>query len=113
MARKSATASEVVLVVGYPASGKTTVTKDYTDKGYERLNRDLVGGAVDDLLPHLDKLLESGKSVVMDNLFATRTSRAGAIAAAKKHKTRIRCIVLDTGLEDAQLNACLRMMDRC
>jgi HAD superfamily hydrolase (TIGR01662 family) len=113
MAKKKTAASEVVLVVGYPAGGKTTITKDYTDKGYERLNRDLVGGAVDDLLPQLDKLLTAGKSVVMDNLFATRTSRAGATAAAKKHKVPIRCVVLDTTLEDAQLNACLRMMDRC
>jgi len=71
------------------------------------------GGAVDDLLPRLGELLDAGKSVVMDNLYATRASRAGAVAVARKHKARVRCMVLDTGLEDAQFNACLRMMDRC
>ena len=112
MARKSAS-SELVLVVGFPASGKTTITRQYTDQGYSRLNRDLVGGAVSDLIPQLDQLLSAGKSVVMDNLFATRASRAGAIVAAKKHKVPVRCVVLDTTLEDAQFNACLRMMERC
>jgi HAD superfamily hydrolase (TIGR01662 family) len=111
MAKKSA--SELVLVLGYPASGKTTITKEYTDRGYSRLNRDLVGGAVEDLLPKLDELLAAGKPVVMDNLFATRASRAGALGVAKKRKVPVRCVVLDTELEDSQFNACLRMMERC
>jgi HAD superfamily hydrolase (TIGR01662 family) len=111
MARKSA--CELVLIVGFPASGKTTITKEYTDRGYSRLNRDLLGGAVTDLLPKLDELLAAGKPVVMDNLFATRASRQGALKLAKKHKVLARCVVLDTELEDAQFNACLRMMDRC
>jgi hypothetical protein len=42
---------EVVLVGGMPAGGKTTVTKRYEAQGYTRLNRDLVGGKVDDLIP--------------------------------------------------------------
>src|SRR5262245_50358313 len=83
MAKKKGTsACELVLVAGFPAGGKTTVTKTLTDQGYTRLNRDTVGGAVDDLLPKLAELLAAGKSVVMDNLYATRTSRAGAIAVA-------------------------------
>ncbi len=112
MAKKKA-AGELVLVVGFPAGGKTTITRDYTDRGYERLNRDLVGGSLDDLLPQLDKLLSAGKSVVMDNLFCTRASRAGALAIAKKRKIAARCVLIDTGLEDAQFNACLRMIERC
>lgn len=37
-------AQEVILVGGMPAGGKTTITGPFVDKGYERLNRDTVGG---------------------------------------------------------------------
>lgn len=103
---------ELVLVGGMPAGGKTTVTQRYVDQGYERLNRDLVGGKVDDLLPKLDVLLSSGKRVVMDNLYATIESRAGAVKVASKLKVPVTFILMDTSLEDAQFNACLRMVQK-
>jgi HAD superfamily hydrolase (TIGR01662 family) len=104
--------NEVVIVMGYPAAGKTRTTQGYVDKGFARLNRDTQGGTVADLLPQLDVLLSSKKNVVMDNLFATRASRAGVLATAKKHKARVTCVNLGASLEDAQFNACLRMMER-
>jgi HAD superfamily hydrolase (TIGR01662 family) len=104
---------EVVLVGGMPASGKTTLTNKYTAQGYERLNRDSVGGKVDALLPQLEQLLTAGKSVVLDNLYATRESRAGAVKSARSKGVRIRFELMETGLEDAQFNACLRMVERC
>src|SRR5262249_45819307 len=67
----------------------------------------------DDLLPRLEQLLTAGQSVVMDNLYATKDSRAGAVKLAKKHGVPIRFVLMDTSLEDAQFNACLRMMERC
>lgn len=105
--------SEVILVGGMPAGGKTTVTKAYTDLGYVRLNRDTVGGKVDDLLPMMKKVIESGKNVVMDNLYATKASRQETIKLATELKTPVSFVLLDTSLEDAQFNACLRMMERC
>jgi len=104
---------EVVLVGGYPAGGKTTLTQQFLDRGYERLNRDTVGGKVDDLLPRLDSLVAAGKSVVLDNLYATAASRAGTIKIAKKHGVPIRFVMMASTLEDAQFNACLRMVERC
>lgn len=68
---------------------------------------------MDDLLPKLDALLAEGRSVVMDNLYATKASRAGAIAVATKRKVPVRFVQMDTSLEDAQFNACVRMMTRC
>lgn len=105
-------AQELVLVGGMPAGGKTTVTKRYTEQGYTRLNRDLVGGKVDDLLPALKSALSSGKSVVMDNLYATKASRAGAVEVAKKAGVPVTFVLMDTSLEDAQFNACCRMMEK-
>lgn len=103
---------EIVLVGGMPAAGKTTVTSRYTDKGYTRLNRDTVGGKVDDLLPALLLSLSAGKSVVMDNLYATKASRAGVIGVAKKAGVPVTFVLMDTSLEDAQFNACCRMMEK-
>src|SRR5262245_49277972 len=103
-AKKSAS-QEVVLVGGMPAGGKTTITRQYTEQGYQRLNRDTVGGKLDDLLPRLEQLLAAGGSVVMDNLYATKDSRAGAVKLAKKHSVPIRFVLMDTSLEDAQFNA--------
>jgi HAD superfamily hydrolase (TIGR01662 family) len=105
--------AELVLIGGMPAGGKTTVAESFVQQGFARLNRDLVGGKVDALLPELAKLLAAGKSVVMDNLYATRESRAGAVKAAQQAKVKARFVQLDTSLEDAQFNACVRMMDRC
>lgn len=104
--------SELIMVGGFPASGKTTVTSRYTEKGYTRLNRDTVGGKVDDLLPALNLALSSGKSVVMDNLYATKASRAGVIGVAKKSGVPVTFVLMDTSLEDAQFNACCRMMEK-
>jgi HAD superfamily hydrolase (TIGR01662 family) len=106
------TAQEVVLVGGMPAGGKSTLVQELVAAGYQRLNRDESGGRVDDLLPRLEAALASGKSVVMDNLYATRASRAGAVQLAKRRGAPIRFVLLDTSLEDAQFNACLRMIER-
>jgi len=37
---------EIILVAGPPASGKTTTAKKFVDQGYERLNRDVLGGGM-------------------------------------------------------------------
>jgi len=103
---------ELVLIGGMPAGGKTSIAKRYVEKGYVRLNRDAVGGNVDDLLPKLTMDLDAGKSVVMDNLYATRNSRSGAIAVANKKGVPVKFVLMDTSLEDAQFNACSRMMEK-
>ena len=54
-----------VLVMGYPASGKTTVAEDYVNGGHLRLNRDPSGGRVADLVPDMVAALKSGKDVVL------------------------------------------------
>jgi len=106
-----ATAQEVVLVGGFPASGKSTHTRSFLERGYERLNRDERGGTMDGLLRPLAELLAAGKSVVLDNLFATKEGRAPFVAAARKAGVPVRFLLMGTGLEDAQFNASLRMLE--
>ncbi|HEX4450060.1 MAG TPA: aldo/keto reductase [Kofleriaceae bacterium] len=100
---------EVVMILGIPGAGKSTLAADYVARGYTRLNRDDRGGTLRELAKALDAVLAAGTSrVVVDNTYATRTSRAPVIAAAHRHGLSIRCAVVTTSLEDAQHNAAAR-----
>jgi aryl-alcohol dehydrogenase-like predicted oxidoreductase/histidinol phosphatase-like enzyme len=104
---------EVVLLMGIQAAGKSTEVDRFVSAGYIRLNRDLAGGTLKALLPKLDALLEKENArVVLDNTYATRTSRGAVLERARKHRARVRCVFLETSLEDAQLNAVARMLDK-
>ncbi len=100
--------SKVTMVVGYPASGKSTLTKDLTAKGAVSLNRDTEGGTIASLLPKMEALLKGGKDIVLDNLFATIETRKPFIELAKKYNTDIACQLMGASIEDAQFNVIQR-----
>jgi HAD superfamily hydrolase (TIGR01662 family) len=100
---------EVILVMGYPSSGKGSLASELEGV---HLNRDAEGGKVIDLLPKMKASLKAGDSVVLDNTFPTVESRKPFIEAAKKAKVPIRCIFMGTSIEDSQINALHRMWDR-
>lgn len=105
--------AEVVIVLGIPGAGKSTLVEPYIDAGYLRLNRDELGGKLEDLIPHLRSALGAGrKHVVLDNTYPTAKSRASVIAAAREAGVPVRCVWLDTTLGDARWNAVLRMLHR-
>lgn len=104
-------ASEVVMMVGSPASGKGREVLS-SGKGYLHLNRDKVGGKVADLLPAFEDALQNGSSVILDNTYPTAESRRPFVAMAKKHKVPIRCRFMSTSTEDCAINALMRMWDR-
>jgi aryl-alcohol dehydrogenase-like predicted oxidoreductase/histidinol phosphatase-like enzyme len=104
---------EVLLVMGIPGAGKSTVATGLAEEGYERLNRDRVGGSLASLLPEIERLKASGASrIVLDNTYVSRKSRAAVIRAAWKCGFSVRCLALETSLEDAQVNAATRMVSR-
>lgn len=100
--------SKVTMVVGYPASGKSTLTKDLISKGAVALNRDTEGGTIAALLPKMESLLQNGKDVVLDNLFVNVVTRKPFIETAKKHGADISCQLMGTSIEDAQFNVVQR-----
>jgi hypothetical protein len=55
-------------------------------------------------------LEDGGRRFVLDNTYASRRTRAAVLQAAARHGAAVRCIWLDTSLEDAQVNACERML---
>ena len=104
---------EVLLVMGLPGAGKSTVADTFMAQGYQRLNRDNAGGSLSGLLPELEALITSGVSrIVLDNTYVSRKSRAGVIGVAAKYGLPVRCLCLSTSLEDAQVNAVRRIVSR-
>lgn len=107
------TEPEVVIVMGVQGAGKSTLVNAYVDAGYERLNRDLLGGNLDDLIPVLAAHLAAGrKRVVLDNTYPTRVSRWPVIRAAHAAGVPVRCIHLATPVKEALVNIVLRLLER-
>ena len=102
---------EIVVIVGYNAAGKSTLVKKYTDQGHHRINRDELGGTIEKQVDHTRNALAAGHDqVVLDNTYPTIQSRASLIALGKELRIPVHCVWLQTSFEDAQLNACLRMI---
>ncbi|MBK7864941.1 MAG: aldo/keto reductase [Archangiaceae bacterium] len=103
---------EVVLVMGIAGAGKTRAVAGWVARGFERLNRDERGGTLKSLAHELDARLAAGaRQVVLDNTYLTRASRDAVIEVAQKHGLEVRCVWLDTPLEQAQVNVVERGRD--
>jgi aryl-alcohol dehydrogenase-like predicted oxidoreductase/predicted kinase/histidinol phosphatase-like enzyme len=104
---------EVVLVMGLPAAGKSTIARALVEQGYTRLNRDEAGGSLRGLLPRLERVVAEGASrIVLDNTYVSRASRALVIQAAARLGMPVRCVWLSTPVESAQVNAAWRMVSK-
>jgi aryl-alcohol dehydrogenase-like predicted oxidoreductase/predicted kinase len=103
---------DVVIVMGMPGAGKSTIARTFITQGYGRLNRDERGGRLADLASTLDDSLRNGRNRwVLDNTYVSRRSRNEIIECAWRHHADVRCIHLDTSVADAQINAILRMLE--
>lgn len=91
---------EVVVFVGCPASGKSTIRERYfTPHGYTAVNRDTLG-TKEKCLKVADGALKAGKSVIVDNTNPTKADRKLYIDLAKQNGAKVRCFYfkLDTKL---------------
>jgi histidinol-phosphate phosphatase family protein len=103
----------VVLIAGPPAAGKTSRVHAYVERGFARLNRDELGGRLDDLVPLLAAGLATGqRRQVLDNTYPTRESRRPVIEAARAAGVPARVVLVDTPLPEALYNAALRLYRR-
>jgi aryl-alcohol dehydrogenase-like predicted oxidoreductase/predicted kinase/histidinol phosphatase-like enzyme len=106
-----ATGGEIVLIMGLPGAGKSTIARDLTAQGFHRLNRDEAGGTLRDLLPVLDRTIAAGTTrIVLDNTYVSRRSRAEVLRAAAERGLPARCVWLTTGVDAAQVNAASRIV---
>jgi aryl-alcohol dehydrogenase-like predicted oxidoreductase/predicted kinase len=105
--------ADIVLIMGLPGAGKSTLAATFVAQGYMRLNRDETGGTLAALLPALERAIASGSSrVVLDNTYVSRRSRAAVIEAVRQRGLSVRCLWLATSVEDAQVNAVTRLLSR-
>lgn len=104
--------AEVIMIVGPPASGKSTVAKQYVAQGYSYINRDSLGGKVATKVPMMMNELVVNNNVLLDNTFPDVASRKPFIEGAKQVGATIKCLLMETSIEDAQFNAALRMYQR-
>lgn len=105
--------AEIVLVMGLPGAGKTTLTEPLVAAGYQRLNRDESGGTLKAIAADLDRALTSGVTrIVLDNTYVSRRSRAEVLRVAGAYDTPVRCVWLTTSVDDAQVNAASRLIVR-
>ena len=105
---------EIIIVMGFPCSGKSTLVKKYVDQDYIRLNRDDEGSSIDQLHQKLDKTLSEHndcKGYVLDNTYGTKQHRESLLNVAKKHNCKTKCVWLKTSIEDAQFNSAWRILD--
>lgn len=103
--------------MGYPGMGKSRLARPYIEKGFFRLNRDLLGCGLDDIIPLMSKNYETGENkFILDNTYITRNSRAPVIDWANEHNFSLTGIWLTSkspkAIEVAQYNVSLRMIRR-
>lgn len=103
----------IILLVGFPASTKSTHTekllKKYSKRGVV-LSRDTLGETV--TVSQVEDLISQKKVVILDNTNMTQASRKPFIELAKKHDIPVECVYLKTTIEDCQIRALHRMYTR-
>ncbi len=104
---------EVVVVMGVQGAGKSRLVEDWVRRGYDRLNRDEIGGTLRGLSMRLDERATAGGSLfVLDNTYTTRASRADVLGVAARHGLPVRCVFVDTPIERAQVHAVERLAEK-
>lgn len=107
---------EIVLVAGPPGGGKSSFVKSLVAEGYNRINRDEVGGSLatnGQSYSILRMAYAAGeRSFVLDNVFATVADRKVVIDEAVKLGLPIRIVWLLTSPEQAQFFAARRQVQR-
>ena len=90
---------ELVVLVGLPGSGKTSFHRARFAATHEHVSKDLLRNRRDRQARQLvliEQALATGRSVVVDNVNASRAERAPLLEIARRHGVRVVGYVLDT-----------------
>ena len=108
-----ATQQEVVIMIGYPGSGKSTIAQNILGAaGYEVLSGDELKTSVK-MIKKAESILEKEqRSVVFDATNPSKKKRSEYIDFAKKWKLPVRCIYVATNLEESMARNQKRPTDK-
>lgn len=102
--------TEVIVAVGFPASGKSTFFHTHIiPKGYVYVNRDTLG-SWQNCVAACERALKEGHSVVVDNTNPDHESRKRYLDVAKAAGVPCRCFHFTATLEQAKHNNRFREM---
>jgi len=94
---------EIIVMVGYPSSGKSTFVKTKLEE-YHRLDGDILK-STPRMIKEAMKYIVNQKSVVFDSTNGKLKNRQMIYDFARTHGIPVRCFVVDTSIQDAmQLN---------
>ena len=95
---------EMILFVGYPASGKSFYFKQHFEpSGYVHISRDKLG-SWQKCVAKCTEAIKSGQSVVIDNTSPDVESRKRYVEVAQRFKVPVRCFHFVASLEHAKHN---------
>jgi len=108
---------KIIVIVGFPASGKSTYARKLLSKYYKSgiiLSRDIIGGLIADILPKLKEILELKKNctIIIDNTNITKEARKPFIKLANNLNIPIEAHHIINTIEDSQVKTLHRMFDR-
>ncbi|CAB1348714.1 unnamed protein product [Coregonus sp. 'balchen'] len=106
----TSTKQEVIIAVGFPASGKSTFFHTHiVPKGYVYVNRDTLG-SWQSCVSACERALKEGRSVVVDNTNPDPESRKRYIDVSQSLGVSCRCFNFSASLEQAKHNNRFREM---
>lgn len=102
---------KIVIITGFNSAGKTTLAENFVKDDYIRINRDTIGGKLSDLPKFVELEVKKGNTnLVLDNTYVNKENRKSIIECGKKLGIEVHCLWLSTSFENAQFNACQRML---
>lgn len=106
-AKLASDTTEMIIMVGYPGSGKSHFSQKFPKHGYEVINRDTLNSS-SRCFAAIDAAMQKKISCVIDNTNPDPASRKKFIDEAKKYKIPVRCFLMNTSYEHAKHNNIFR-----
>ena len=104
--------TDIILMVGLPASGKSTLVKQYENLGYVILSRDKKTMSTATETASLNKEIKKGNKVVIDNTNTLLDTREKFIDFAKNNDLTIGAHYINTSKDDCLINSLHRMHEQ-
>ena len=98
---------KLIIMVGLPASGKSTLAKKYAEEfdceliQYDAIHNPDVPRTI---MAMLKTDMEEGKDVIIDGVYVTKKSRAPLVELARSYGAEINFYMVDTSMEDCLAN---------